>query len=129
MKMIVFPDREQGKSAVTHYKVLEKFGYVSVVECRLETGRTHQIRIHMKHIGHPVFNDERYGGNVILKGVQSSKYNQFIHNCFEICNRQALHAKTLGFIHPKTGKEIFFDSELPADMTALVEKWKNYYKV
>ncbi|MDR2147164.1 MAG: RluA family pseudouridine synthase [Tannerella sp.] len=128
MKMMVFPDGDFGKPAVTHYKALEQFGYVSVVECRLETGRTHQIRVHLKYIGHPVFNDERYGGNVILKGVQSSKYNQFINNCFEICNRQALHAKTLGFVHPGTGKDMFFDSEIPADMTALIEKWRNYYQ-
>jgi len=127
MKMTVFPDGEQGKEAVTHYKIIEKFGYVSEIECRLETGRTHQIRVHLKYIGHPVFNDERYGGNLILKGLQSSTYKQFIHNCFETCNRQALHAKTLGFVHPKTGEEMFFDSELPEDMTALIEKWKKYY--
>jgi 23S rRNA pseudouridine1911/1915/1917 synthase len=127
MKMAVFPDGEYGKQAVTHYKIIEKFGYVSEIECRLETGRTHQIRVHLKYIGHPVFNDERYGGNLILKGLQSSNYRQFIHNCFETCNRQALHAKTLGFVHPKTDEEMFFDSELPADMTALIDKWKNYY--
>ncbi len=127
MKMAVFPDEEQGKHAVTHYRVLEKMGYVSLVECFLETGRTHQIRVHMKHIGHPVFNDERYGGDVILKGVRSSGYKQFIHNCFEACNRQALHAKTLGFIHPGTDKEVFFDTDIPGDMQALVERWRNYY--
>ena len=127
MKMTVFTDGEQGKPAVTHYQVLEKFGYVSLVECRLETGRTHQIRAHMKHIGHPVFNDERYGGNIVLKGIQSSKYKQFINNCFEVCPRQALHAKTLGFKHPQTGEEVFFDSELPDDMQQLVEKWRKYF--
>ena len=128
MKMSVFPDGEQGKTAITHYHVLEKFGYVSLVECRLETGRTHQIRVHAKHIGHPIFNDERYGGDIILKGLQSSKYKQFIHNCFEACPRQALHAKTLGFKHPLTNEEMFFDSEIPDDMTRLIEKWKNYYE-
>ena len=127
MKMAVFPDGEQGKTAITHYNVLEKFGYVSLVECRLETGRTHQIRAHMKHLGHPVFNDERYGGNIILKGLQSAKYNQFINNCFELCPRQALHAKTLGFRHPRTGEDIFFDSDLPEDMEQLIEKWRKYY--
>jgi 23S rRNA pseudouridine1911/1915/1917 synthase len=128
LKMTVFPDGDQGKEAVTHYKIVEKLGYVSEIECRLETGRTHQIRVHLKYIGHPVFNDGRYGGNLILKGLQSSIYKQFINNCFETCNRQALHAKTLGFIHPKTGEEIFFDSELPEDMTALMEKWRKYYR-
>jgi 23S rRNA pseudouridine1911/1915/1917 synthase len=127
MKMTVFPDGEYGKQAVTHYRIIEKFGYISEIECRLETGRTHQIRVHLKYIGHPVFNDERYGGNLILRGLQTSNYRQFIHNCFETCNRQALHAQTLGFVHPKTGKEMFFDSELPADMTALIDKWRNYY--
>jgi 23S rRNA pseudouridine1911/1915/1917 synthase len=121
------PDGEQGKHAVTHYRVLEKFGYVSLVECRLETGRTHQIRAHMKYIGHPVFNDERYGGNMILKGLSSSGYKQFIHNCFEVCPRQALHAKTLGFVHPATGEEVFFDSEIPNDMRQLMERWRKYY--
>ena len=126
-KMAVFPDGEQGKTAVTHYRVMEKFGYVSLVECRLETGRTHQIRTHLKHIGHPVFNDERYGGNLILKGLPSSNYKQFIHNCFACCPRQALHAKTLGFRHPKTGDVMFFDSEPPQDMEQLIEKWRRYY--
>jgi len=127
MKMTIFPDGEQGKTAVTHYKVLEKFGYVSLVECRLETGRTHQIRAHMKYIGHPVFNDDRYGGSIILKGLQSTKYKQFINNCFEICPRQALHAKTLGFKHPRTGEDIFFDSDIPDDMKQLIEKWRKYF--
>jgi 23S rRNA pseudouridine1911/1915/1917 synthase len=127
MIMAVFPDGEQGKHAVTHYRILEQFGYVSLVECRLETGRTHQIRAHMKHIGHPVFNDERYGGNMILKGLQSSGYKQFIHNCFDVCPRQALHAKTLGFVHPTTGEELFFDSVVPSDMQQLTERWRKYY--
>ncbi|MDR0573918.1 MAG: RluA family pseudouridine synthase [Tannerella sp.] len=128
MKMMVFPDGEQGKTAITHYRIMEKLGYVSFVECRLETGRTHQIRAHMKHIGHPIFNDDRYGGNILLKGLPSSNYKQFIHNCFEICPRQALHAKTLGFKHPVTGKEIFFDSDIPDDMEQLIEKWRSYYR-
>lgn len=127
MKMTVFSDGEQGKTAVTHYRVLEKFGYVSLVECRLETGRTHQIRVHMKHIGHPIFNDERYGGDQILKGLSSAKYKQFIHNCFELCPRQALHAKTLGFQHPRTNEEMYFDSAIPEDMEQLIDKWRKYY--
>ena len=126
LQMAVSFDPEVGKHAVTHYTVLERFGYTSLVECRLETGRTHQIRVHMKHIGHPLFSDERYGGDQILKGTTFSKYRQFVQNCFEICPRQALHAKTLGFVHPKTGKEMFFNSELPADMLTLIEKWRDY---
>ena len=126
MRMIVFPDGENGKPAVTHYRVLERLGYVSLVECRLETGRTHQIRVHMKYIGHTLFNDERYGGNEILKGNHFAKYQQFIRNCFEICPRQALHAQTLGFIHPRTGKELFFESPVPEDMNQLIEKWRHY---
>ena len=125
MQMTVLPD-DQGKHAVTHYRVLERLGYVTLVKCRLETGRTHQIRVHMKYIGHTLFNDERYGGNEILKGTTSSKYKQFVDNCFAICPRQALHAKTLGFVHPSTGEEMFFDSEIPADMTALIDKWRVY---
>ncbi|MDR0682764.1 MAG: RluA family pseudouridine synthase [Dysgonamonadaceae bacterium] len=125
MLMTVFPEGESGKPAVTHYKVLERFGYVTLIECRLETGRTHQIRVHLKHIGHVLFNDERYGGHEILKGNHHTKYKQFIHNCFAICPRQALHAKTLGFVHPKTNKEIFLESPLPEDMEKLVEKWKS----
>lgn len=124
--MDVFPDGEHGKEAVTHYKVLERFGYVSLVECRLETGRTHQIRVHMQHIGHPLFNDETYGGNKIVKGTVFSKYKQFVENCFLLCPRQALHAKTLGFLHPATGKEMWFDSEIPSDMEAVIEKWRSY---
>lgn len=130
MLFTVFPEGENplAKHAVTHYKVLERFGYVSLVECRLETGRTHQIRVHMKSIGHPIFNDERYGGNEILKGNRTAKYQQFIRNCFDVCPRQALHAKTLGFVHPATGRQMFFDSELPDDMQQLIEKWRNYTK-
>ncbi len=124
--MDVFPEGDHGKEAVTHYKVLERFGYVSLVECRLETGRTHQIRVHMQHIGHPLFNDETYGGNKIVKGTVFSKYKQFVENCFSLCPRQALHAKTLGFIHPTTGIEMWFDSEIPSDMEAVIEKWRSY---
>ena len=127
MQMTVLPEGE-GKYAVTHYRVLERFGFVTLVECILETGRTHQIRVHMKHIGHVLFNDERYGGNVVLRGNRTAKYKQFINNCFEICPRQALHAMTLGFVHPVTGEEMYFTSELPADMSALLDKWRNYYK-
>lgn len=128
LQMTVSFDPEVGKHAVTHYTVLERFGYTSVVECRLETGRTHQIRVHMKHLGHPLFNDERYGGNRILKGTTYSRYTQFVQNCFEVCPRQALHAKTLGFLHPLTGEEIFFDSELPSDMSTLFNRWREYVK-
>ena len=126
MRMIVFPAGESGKPAVTHYRVSERLGYVSLIECRLETGRTHQIRVHLKYIGHTVFNDERYGGNEILKGNRYAKYQQFIRNCFEICPRQALHAQTLGFVHPRTGKELFFESPVPEDMNLLIEKWRHY---
>lgn len=126
MQMAVFSDPEIGKHAVTHYHVLERIGYVTMVECVLETGRTHQIRVHMKHIGHPLFNDERYGGNEILKGTHFSKYKQFVNNCFAICPRQALHAKTLGFVHPRTGEEKFFTSELPEDMVQLLDRWRTY---
>src|SRR5699024_5941656 len=126
MQMAVLSDPAQGKHAVTHYRVLERLGYVTLVECVLETGRTHQIRVHMKHIGHTLFNDERYGGNEILKGTHFSKYKQFVNNCFETCPRQALHAMTLGFVHPRTGEEMFFTSELPDDMTRLIDKWRGY---
>ena len=126
LQMTVFPDGLQGKPAVTHYATLKNLGYVSLVECRLETGRTHQIRVHMKHIGHPVFNDARYGGDRILKGRNFSRYQQFVENCFAACPRQALHAKTLAFTHPATGKSLFFDSELPADMQNLIAKWTHY---
>ena len=126
MQMAVMTDPTQGKHAVTHYQVLERLGYVTLVKCVLETGRTHQIRVHMKHIGHVLFNDERYGGHEILKGTHFSKYKQFVNNCFDICPRQALHAKTLGFVHPRTGKEMFFTSELPEDITTLLDKWRTY---
>lgn len=126
LQMTVFEDGEQGKPAITNYKVLERLGYVTLVECRLETGRTHQIRVHMKYIGHTLFNDERYGGDQILKGTTYSKYKQFIQNCFTICPRQALHAKTLGFVHPKTGEELMFEAPLPDDMLTLIEKWRKY---
>lgn len=128
MQMAVFPDGDRGKHAVTHYKVLERFGYVTLVSCKLETGRTHQIRVHMKYIGHTLFNDERYGGNLILKGTTFTKYKQFIENCFKILPRQALHAKTLGFEHPTTKEFMRFDTQLPQDMQDCIEKWRNYSK-
>lgn len=121
-------DEDKGKPAVTHFKVLERFTYVTLVECRLETGRTHQIRVHMKHIGHTLFNDERYGGDQILKGTSFSKYRQFVDNCFKVLPRQALHAKTLGFKHPSSGKFMSFSSELPEDMNSCIEKWRAYAK-
>lgn len=126
MQMAVLTDPTQGKHAVTQYQVLERLGYVTLVKCVLETGRTHQIRVHMKHIGHVLFNDERYGGHEILKGTHFSKYKQFVNNCFDLCPRQALHAKTLGFVHPRTGQEMFFTSKLPDDMTQLLERWRAY---
>ena len=122
----VFPEGDYGKHAVTHYRVLKRIGYVSLVECRLETGRTHQIRVHMKYINHPLFNDANYGGDKILRGTTFTKYKQFVNNCFNILPRQALHAKTLGFIHPTTGEKMVFDSELPEDMATAIEKWENY---
>ena len=127
LRMTVFPpDSEIGKPAVTHYKVVERFGYVTLIECILETGRTHQIRAHMKHIGHPLFFDERYGGDEILRGQRSSTYKAFVQNCFKLCPRQVLHAQTLGFVHPKTGKQMDFTSPLPDDMKAVIEKWRVY---
>ena len=126
MKMAVFPDGTQGKHAVTHYKVLERLGYVNLLECRLETGRTHQIRVHMEYIRHPLFNDERYGGDRILKGTTFSKYKQFVENCFQQLPRHALHARSLGFVHPSTGKYIYFESELPEDMRTVIDRWRNY---
>lgn len=126
MQMAVFSDPEIGKHAVTHYRVLERIGYVTLVECVLETGRTHQIRVHMKHIGHVLFNDERYGGHEILKGTHFSKYKQFVNNCFDICPRQALHAMTLGFKHPVTGEDMSFTSPLPEDMSLLIDRWRSY---
>nr|WP_294777785.1 RluA family pseudouridine synthase [uncultured Flavobacterium sp.] len=128
MQMAVFPEGDVGKHAVTHYKVLERFGYVTLVSCKLETGRTHQIRVHMKYIGHTLFNDARYGGDLILKGTTFSKYKQFIDNCFKTLPRQALHAKTLGFEHPTTKEYMRFDTELPLDMQECIEKWRNYAK-
>jgi len=122
----VFPDEDYGKHAVTHYRVIERLGYVNLVECRLETGRTHQIRVHMKHIGHPLFNDDNYGGDQILKGTTFTKYKQFVANCFAMIPRQALHAQMLGFIHPTTGEEMLFESELPEDLANVIEKWRNY---
>ena len=128
-RMAVFPpDSEVGKPAVTHWKVIEHFGYTTLVECRLETGRTHQIRAHMKHIGHPLFCDERYGGTEILRGERSSTYKAFIQNCFRLCPRQLLHARTLGFVHPTTGRQMDFTSDLPDDMAAVIDKWRNYIR-
>jgi 23S rRNA pseudouridine1911/1915/1917 synthase len=126
LQMAVSFDPEVGKHAVTHYTMLENYSYTSLIECRLETGRTHQIRVHMKHLGHPLFNDERYGGDIVLKGTTFSRYRQFIQHCFDTCPRQALHAKTLGFVHPVTGEQMSFDSELPTDMKQLVEGWREY---
>lgn len=126
LQMAVFADQEMGKHAVTHYNTIENLGHLAIVQCQLETGRTHQIRVHMKHIGHPLFNDSRYGGDKVLRGNTFAKYMQFVQNCFAICPRQALHAKTLGFIHPKSGEEMIFDSKLPEDMTQFIEKWKDY---
>ncbi|MBT9190339.1 MULTISPECIES: RluA family pseudouridine synthase [Zobellia] len=126
LQMQVFPDGEEGKEAVTHYSVTERLGYVTLVSCKLETGRTHQIRVHMKYIGHTLFNDERYGGDKILKGTTFTKYKQFVDNAFKILPRQALHAKTLGFVHPVTGKMMRFDSEIPQDMVECIEKWRHY---
>ena len=129
LRFKVFPEDGPGKHAVTHYHVLERFGYVTLVECVLETGRTHQIRVHMNSIGHPLFNDSLYGGDRILKGALYTKYKQFIDNCFALLPRQALHARVLGFVHPTTGKELYFESPIPADMTALLDKWRRYVGV
>ena len=126
LQMAVFDDPNIGKHAVTHYEVMEEFGYVTLVKCVLETGRTHQIRVHMLKEGHPLFNDARYGGDRILKGTTFSKYTRFVENCFAACPRQALHAKTLGFIHPVTGEEMNFDSDIPADMQELLDRWRRY---
>ena len=128
LQMEVYPDGSEGKHAITHYKVLQRFGYITVVSCRLETGRTHQIRVHMKYLGHPLFNDERYGGDRILKGTAFSKYKQFIDNCFSACPRHALHAKSLGFKHPYTGEQLFFDSVIPEDMQSVIDKFATYTK-
>jgi 23S rRNA pseudouridine1911/1915/1917 synthase len=126
-KMDVFPEGDHGKEAVTHYSVMERLGYVTLVDCKLETGRTHQIRVHMAYAGHPLFNDATYGGDKIVKGTVYSKYKQFVENCFAIFPRHALHARTLGFIHPATGKEMFFECPLPDDFQQLLEKWRNYF--
>jgi 23S rRNA pseudouridine1911/1915/1917 synthase len=128
LQMHVFPEGEAGKDAVTHYKVIERLGYITLVSCKLETGRTHQIRAHMKYIGHTLFNDQRYGGEKILKGTTFTKYKQFVENAFKILPRQALHAKTLGFVHPVTGKMMRFDTEIPEDMANCIEKWRDYTK-
>ena len=128
LQMSVFPEGDEGKEAVTHYKVLERFGYVTLISCKLETGRTHQIRVHMKYIGHTLFNDERYGGEKILKGTTFTKYKQFVENAFKILPRQALHAKTLGFVHPVTGEHMSFNSDIPEDMANAIEKWRGYAK-
>jgi 23S rRNA pseudouridine1911/1915/1917 synthase len=128
LMMAVFTDGSQGKHAVTHFKVLKRYNYVTLIECTLETGRTHQIRAHMKFSGHPLFNDERYGGNEIIRGTTFTRYKQFVQNCFTILPRQALHAKSLGFTHPSTGKFLFFDSELPQDMQAVLDKWETYIR-
>lgn len=126
LQMAVFPDGDMGKHAVTHYETLESFGHTALVKCVLETGRTHQIRVHMRHIGHPLFNDARYGGDQVLRGIPSAKYKAFIENCFAVCPRQALHARTLGFVHPRTGEAMFFTAEIPADMQALIDRWRTY---
>jgi 23S rRNA pseudouridine1911/1915/1917 synthase len=124
--MTVFEEGEAGKEATTHYEVIEDLYYVSLVKCKLETGRTHQIRVHMKYIGHPVFQDDRYGGDKIMKGTVHARYKQFVDNCFALCPRQALHARTLGFEHPTSGKQMFFESDLPDDLKAVLEKWRGY---
>jgi 23S rRNA pseudouridine1911/1915/1917 synthase len=124
--MTVFPDGDQGKAAITHYEVVERFGYVTLIKCVLETGRTHQIRAHMKHIGHTLFNDSRYGGNKILKGTTFTKYKQFVDNSFKQLPRQALHAQTLGFVHPETKEKMSFMAPLPDDFNGVIEKWRNY---
>lgn len=126
--MSIYDDPEKGKWSVTHYKVLERMGYVTLIECRLETGKTHQIRAHMKHIGHPLFSDVMYGGDKILKGTVFSKYRQFVENCFEIMPRQALHAQSLGFVHPSLKKDIYFEAPLPADFEGVLDKWRKYVK-
>lgn len=126
MMMDVYPEGEEGKEAITHYKVLERFTYTTLLECQLETGRTHQIRVHMKHIGHPIFNDDTYGGDRIVKGTVYSRYKQFVENCFEIIPRHALHAASLGFVHPRTGKPLYFEAALPQDMSAAVAKWRSF---
>lgn len=127
-RFAVFPDSDKGKHAVTHYKVLERFGYATLIECILETGRTHQIRVHSAYLGHPLFNDETYGGNHIVKGAIYTKYKQFVDNCFQLCKRQALHAKVLAFTHPVSGKRLHFESDLPEDMALVIDKWRRYFQ-
>jgi 23S rRNA pseudouridine1911/1915/1917 synthase len=124
-----YPEGDHGKEAITHYKVLERFGYVTTVQCVLETGRTHQIRVHMKYLGHPLFNDDFYGGDKIVKGTVYTRYKQFVENCFALCPRQALHARTLGFVHPATGEEMFFEAPIPDDITSVIDKWRKYVSV
>ncbi len=126
LQMTTFGSTELGKKAITHFEVLQRFGYTTLISCKLETGRTHQIRVHLKYLGHPLFNDPRYGGNQLIKGIATTKYKQFIHHCFKILPGQALHAKTLGFIHPKTGDQMLFESKLPHQFQALIHRWKNY---
>ncbi|MBN8667634.1 MAG: RluA family pseudouridine synthase [Chitinophagales bacterium] len=121
-----YPDGEHGKEAITHYQVLERFGYTTLVRCILETGRTHQIRVHMKYLGHPLFNDDTYGGDKIVKGTVYARYRQFVENCFALCPRHALHARTLGFVHPVSGKELFFEADLPSDIQSVIDKWRSY---
>ncbi len=128
LQMFVFPDGSQGKHAITHYKIIEKFGYVTLLECTLETGRTHQIRAHLTFLGHPIFNDERYGGDRIMKGTTFTRYKQFVQNCKRAIPRQALHAKSLGFLHPTSGKELFFNTDLPEDFSEVINKWRHYAK-
>ena len=122
----MFPEGGVGKHAVTHYKVIERFGFTTLVECTLETGRTHQIRVHMDYIGHPLFNDDRYGGEKIAKWVMSAKFKKFVENCYELMPRHALHAKTLGFLHPKTKENLFFETEIPFDLNSVIERWRVY---
>jgi 23S rRNA pseudouridine1911/1915/1917 synthase len=125
-KMQVYRDSEEGKHAITHWRVIERLGYVTLIECRLETGRTHQIRVHLEHVRHPIFNDDSYGGDTIVKGTTFTKYKQFIQNCFATCPRHALHAKSLGFVHPKTGEEMYFETEIPNDIAQIIERWRTY---
>jgi 23S rRNA pseudouridine1911/1915/1917 synthase len=125
---MMYDDEEKGRWSITHYSVLERLQYVSLIECRLETGRTHQIRVHMKHIGHNLFSDDTYGGDRILKGPSFTKYKQFVENCFQLMPRQGLHARSLGFVHPRTGQNMYFEADLPPDFAGVLEKWRNYNK-
>ena len=128
LQMTVFPDGDQGKKAVTHYEVIERLRYLTLIKCKLETGRTHQIRAHMKYLGHPLFNDARYGGDVLLKGTHFTKYKQFVDNCFTLMPRQALHARTLGFLHPRSGEKVHYEAPLPEDFLMVLSKWQHYVK-